>query len=97
MHIERELSGVVDENVDDLSFYKAVGCEKCGNTGYIGRIGVHEVLVMNEQLNPLILNKVSAQEIDQKARELGMVSIVQDALIKSVMGETSIEESLQLI
>lgn len=69
-HIESELHGVVDEKVDDLTFYKGTGCPNCDNTGYKGRIGVHEVLVMNESMNPLVLNKASAHEIDQKAREL---------------------------
>ena len=52
---------------------------------------------MHEDFNPLILGKASVQDLDRKARELGMVSIVQDALIKSVTGKTSIEESLQLL
>ncbi len=95
--IQEELNGIVDESVDELEFHRPKGCEKCDNTGYIGRIGVHEVLTMQEELNPLVLNKASVQEIDRKARELGMINIIQDALIKSVTGKTSIEEALQLI
>lgn len=94
--IIEELSGVVDESVEELEFHRPKGCEKCDHTGYIGRLGVHEVLNMHEELNPLILNKASVQDIERKARELGMISIVQDALIKSVTGKTSIEEALQL-
>ncbi len=52
---------------------------------------------MDEALHPLILDKASATEIDHKARELGMVAIVQDALIKSATGKTSIEEAMQLV
>lgn len=95
--IEKELDSVIDEKVTDLEFYGPVGCPKCDQTGYNGRIGVHEVLNMHEDLNPLILNKASVQDLDRKARELGMVNIIQDALIKSVTGKTSIEEALQLI
>ncbi len=95
--IGAELSGVVDEKPEELDFFKPHGCEKCDHTGYKGRVGVHEVLTMQEEFNPLILGKASVQDLDRKARELGMVSIVQDALIKSVTGKTSIEESLQLL
>ncbi|MFB0964430.1 MAG: hypothetical protein QMC36_01815 [Patescibacteria group bacterium] len=52
---------------------------------------------MDEALHPLILEKASAAELDHKARELGMVGIVQDALIKSATGKTSIEEAMQLV
>lgn len=53
---------------------------------------------MEEALNPLILNKASVHEIDNMAKSLGMFSIVQDSLIKSIInGSTSIEESLQLL
>lgn len=52
---------------------------------------------MEEALNPLILNKASVHEIERKARDLGMLTIVQDSLIKSISGLTSSEESLQLL
>ena len=52
---------------------------------------------MSEQYNELIMSNSSENEIDHKARELGMTSIVQDALIKSISGDTSVDESLQLI
>jgi type IV pilus assembly protein PilB len=91
------LSGVVDDDVSHLDFSRPVGCPTCDATGYKGRIGVHEVLVLEEALAPLILAKASVGELDRKARELGMVTIIQDALIKSAMGKTSIEEALQLV
>ena len=95
--IATALAGVIDDPVGEIEFYKPVGCPHCENTGYRGRMGVHEVLMMNENLNPLILGKASVQDLDAKARELGMVTVVQDALIKAATGLTSIEESLQLI
>lgn len=95
--IQEELGSIFDEDVTRTPFFRPNGCEKCDNTGYKGRIGVHEVLTMEEQLNPLILGKASAHEIQRKAQELGMYTIVQDALIKSISGKTSIEESLQLL
>lgn len=52
---------------------------------------------MEEAMHPLILNKASSAELEHKGRELGMVTIVQDALIKSATGKTSIEEAMQLV
>ncbi|MDD2566319.1 MAG: hypothetical protein PHY51_05805, partial [Candidatus Gracilibacteria bacterium] len=65
--------------------------------GYKGRIGIHEVLTVDERLDTLILNKSSANEIEKKAKELGMITIMQDAIIKSATGKTTIEETLKLI
>ena len=53
--------------------YKAVGCPACHNTGYRGRLGVHEVLKMTEDLKELIINKASTKQIRQKALENGML------------------------
>jgi type II secretory ATPase GspE/PulE/Tfp pilus assembly ATPase PilB-like protein len=60
-------------------------------------MGVHEVLVMNEALDPLILGKAPVHEIEQKARELGMITIMQDGLIKAATGKTTVEEIMKLI
>lgn len=95
--VAEQLSGVVDDDLSSVDFHQPVGCPECDDFGYKGRVGVHEVLVMEEALHPLILEKASATEIDHKARELGMVTIVQDALIKSATGKTSIEEAMQLV
>jgi type IV pilus assembly protein PilB len=95
--IHDALMGVFEEEVHEMEYFSPKGCEKCDNTGYKGRVGVHEVLTMNEALNPLILGKASVQELESKARELGMLTIFQDALIKSLAGKTSLEESLQLL
>jgi type II secretory ATPase GspE/PulE/Tfp pilus assembly ATPase PilB-like protein len=95
--VAEQLSGVVDEDVSQIDFSKPVGCPACDGLGYTGRIGAHEVLVLEESLSPLILEKASVSDLDRKARELGMITIMQDALIKSAMGKTSIEEALQLV
>jgi len=52
---------------------------------------------MNEALDPLILNKAPVYEIEQKARDLGMISIMQDGLIKAATGKTTVEEIMKLI
>lgn len=60
-------------------------------------MGVHEVLVMDEKLDSLILKKSPVNEIEQKARELGMITIMQDGLIKAATAKTTVEEIMKLI
>lgn len=87
----------MDDKVEKIEFGEKVGCPQCDNEGSSGRLGAHEVLVMEEALAPLILNNASAHEIENKARELGMISIVQDALVKAALGKTTVKEALQLV
>jgi len=91
------LSNVIEDRVDDIDFYKSAGCESCDMSWHDGRMGVHEVLVMDERLDSLILKKSSVNEIEQKARELGMITIMQDGLIKAATGKTTIEDIMKLI
>ena len=91
------LSHIIEDDISDIDFYKTTGCEKCDSSGYSGRMGTHEVLVMNEALDPLILGKAPVHEIEQKARELGMITIMQDGLIKAATGKTTVEEIIKLI
>ncbi|MDD2487201.1 MAG: GspE/PulE family protein [Candidatus Gracilibacteria bacterium] len=95
--VSNYLGNIIEEKVEDINFYKGTGCEECSNTGYRGRIGVHEVLVVTEDLDSLILNKAPAFEIEEKAKELGMITIMQDGLLKSATGKTTIDEVMKLI
>ena len=91
------LSHVIEDDVADIEFSQAQGCAKCDSSGFVGRMGVHEVLIMNESLDPLILNKAPVHELEQKARDLGMITIMQDGLIKAATGKTTVEEIMKLI
>ncbi|NVP17599.1 type II/IV secretion system protein [Candidatus Gracilibacteria bacterium] len=92
------LSPILDKkDIENAVFYEGAGCEKCSGTGYKGRLGIHEVLIVGEYLEPLILEKESANVMRDAAIKHGMVTIVQDALIKALMGQTTIEEALKLI
>ena len=95
--VATSLQNITSDNINDIKFYRAVGCDKCNQTGYTGRIGVHEVLENRQEFDSLILNKASVNEIQAKAQEFGMVTLFQDALIKAVMGKTSIEEAMKLL
>ena len=76
------------------NFHSAVGCERCSGTGYAGRIGVYEIMLVDEQLRRLILRGASVDEIDAAARKAGMVPLREDGLAKAAQGITSIEEVL---
>ena len=60
-------------------------------------MGVHEVLMMDEKLDHLILNKASVHELEDKARELGMITIMQDGLIKAATKKTTVGEIMKLV
>jgi type IV pilus assembly protein PilB len=72
--------------------HAAVGCERCSGTGNAGRIGVYEIMLVDEQLRRLILRGASADEIDAAARKAGMIPLREDGLAKAVQGITTVEE-----
>lgn len=67
-------------------------CEKCSHTGYSGRMGIHEIVVVDEGMRNLILNKATETEIMIKAREQGMLTLKEDGLLKVLQEFTTIEE-----
>lgn len=76
------------------NFYTAVGCERCAGTGYAGRIGVYEIMLVDEALRRLILRGASADDIEAAAREAGMIPLKEDGLAKAAHGITTVEEVL---
>lgn len=91
--------GAVSEqikSVTDLTFYKGVGCNKCGHTGYRGRIGIHEVLEVTPEVQQLIVNHATTNDIQNKAMEQGMVLMAEDGFIKASLGITTIDEILRV-
>lgn len=82
----------VDPNNPKI-FYDKVGCAECNNTGYYGRIGIFEVMTMNEELEKLILaGNTSEYDITRVALNHGMLTMVQDGVLKALEGITSIDE-----
>lgn len=81
------------EELDNLKFYKSRGCDKCYGLGYRGRLGIYEILIMSKEIEEAVLdNKVSEYIIQELAQKNGMVTMVQDGLLKAKDGITSIEE-----
>ena len=83
--------------LEDVTFYKGVGCPKCGGSGYRGRTGIHEMMKVDDDLRRLILHKASARDISQAARNHGMRTLLEDALVKAREGIITLEEVLRVV
>jgi type IV pilus assembly protein PilB len=77
---------------DGMAFYRKKGCPRCGQTGYKGRIGIYQLLVMTEEIEALAVKRASREELESRATEQGMRSLWDDGLAKVVSGVTSLEE-----
>lgn len=75
-----------------LKLHRAKGCEECGNTGYKGRTGVHELLGMTPELRSLVYKEASVSEMKKQATQDGMRTLVQDAIFKVIKGHTDIPQ-----
>ncbi|MFH1583229.1 MAG: GspE/PulE family protein [Candidatus Falkowbacteria bacterium] len=78
---------------NNLKFYRGDGCEACQGIGYKGRIGIYEVMTMNQEIEKLILGgQASEYDMRDNAKKNGMITMVQDGLLKALDGITSVEE-----
>jgi type IV pilus assembly protein PilB len=77
---------------DGMAFYRKKGCPRCGQTGYKGRIGIFQLLVMSEEIESLAVKRASREELEKTAIEQGMHTLWDDGLAKVVSGVTSLEE-----
>jgi type IV pilus assembly protein PilB len=84
-------------DLDSVTFYRGRGCERCRHTGYRGRIGVFELMLVTDHLRELILRKAPTHEIRQAALEAGMITLKQDAMQKILEGVTTMEEALRVV
>ncbi|MFC1703893.1 GspE/PulE family protein [Candidatus Omnitrophota bacterium] len=81
---------------EKVSFYRAKGCRRCNNTGYTGRIGIFELLEIDEGIRRMVEEKKSADQIKEKARAQGMVALREDGLQKASEGLTTVDEVLRV-
>lgn len=77
-------------------FYHGRGCNKCGNTGYYGRMGTLEILLIDEEINDMIIRRKSIDEIKEYAVSKGMKFLRDNAFQKCISGMTTIEEVLRI-
>lgn len=79
-----------------MTIPKIVGCEKCNNTGYLGRIAIYEVMPISEKISKLIIEKAAALDIQKQAMEEGMLTMKQDGYVKVLEGVTTIDEVIRV-
>jgi type II secretory ATPase GspE/PulE/Tfp pilus assembly ATPase PilB-like protein len=88
--------GFPEDEIETAKFWRGAGCEDCRELGYQGRMGIYELLVLNEALRPLILQRAAATTIAQRAMEQGMRTLRHDGWVKVKAGQTTIEEVLRV-
>lgn len=87
--------GFAPEEAKSIQIFEPNGCEKCSSTGYKGRLGLFEVMEIDEELREQIMVGASTSELRQKAKEKGMLTLRQSGIEKIKLGLTSIDEVLR--
>jgi type IV pilus assembly protein PilB len=86
--------GMTEDETKGKTLYRGVGCETCGGSGYNGRYGIHELLVVDDDIEGAIVREASALELRDLAVEKGMKTLRQDGIYKAFQGVTTLEEVL---
>ncbi len=93
--VELDTLGINTDTVKTQPIFKAVGCERCFNTGYKGRSGIFEIMIMDDQLKTTILKTHDSNRIECEAVEKKMITLRKDGLNKIQNGLTTLEEVLR--
>ncbi|MBN1942018.1 MAG: type II/IV secretion system protein [Phycisphaerae bacterium] len=94
--LEHEEGFLKRRNLTVEKFFRGRGCEKCRKTGYKGRLGLYELLLLNDELRDVITSSPALGDLRRFAQQHGMVSLQQDGLRKVITGETTIEEIMRV-
>jgi type IV pilus assembly protein PilB len=94
---EETLAALRFEHEPGERLFRPVGCASCSNTGYRGRIGIHEVMTVTEEIERLAVERASASEVGKVARAQGMATLRQDGWSKVRLGLTSIDEVVRVV
>src|SRR5207244_9080040 len=86
---------IARRDIGKKNFYYGKGCEACNQTGYKGRKGIYELMIITDPIRELINERAPTVVLNQKAVELGMVTLRQDGLRSIFAGDTTIEEVLK--
>jgi type IV pilus assembly protein PilB len=91
-------AGFAEHQRDEIKeMFRAVGCQACAKTGYRGRLGLYEVMLMSEEIERLVVERAASEVIRRSARRDGMITLREDGLEKVRMGSTSIQEVLRVV
>lgn len=94
--ISNVLTNIQQLNKNQVTLFVGKGCRECNNTGYLGRLGIYEVLTVSDKISQMILRRETAQNIENQAVEEGMLTMKQDGFLKVIDGLTTIEEVLRV-
>ncbi|HCK40814.1 MAG TPA: pilus assembly protein PilB, partial [Planctomycetaceae bacterium] len=83
------------KDLKDKKFFRGAGCETCNNTGYKGRVGLFELMIMNNELREQIMQNASADDLRETARRYGMITLRDAGMIAAYDGITTPEEVIQ--
>ncbi len=86
----------LDDNAT-VTFYRGKGCDHCKGSGYKGRIGIYELMMVNDRIKDQIIQRSSSHIVRECAIEAGMKTLREDAMQKILLGTTSLEEALRVI
>lgn len=92
----KKVLGSLFSQTKEILLFKGKGCDACGQTGYLGRIGIFEVMPVTHIIGKLILTKSDANTIESEAIKEGMITIEQDGFLKALEGVTTLEEVLRV-
>jgi type IV pilus assembly protein PilB len=84
-------------STEGLVLHRAVGCPQCGGTGYRGRLALHEVMLMSEELDKLVVSRASSEELRRVAVDQGMMDLRSDGLAKVALGTTTLQEVARVV
>ena len=89
---------LLDNNVKNgkILLFRGRGCEKCANTGYKRRVGIHEILEINDPIRALIIEKAHVSKIKEAGKKNGMITLRESALRKMFAGLTTVEEVIRI-
>lgn len=86
--------GLKESDMEGRKLYRGKGCNRCLHTGYRGRIGIHELMTIDDDIRELIVKRKPSQEIKEMARKKGMRTLREDGIYKALRGDTTLEEVL---
>jgi len=86
------LCGLKDEDLENHTIYAPVGCSQCGGSGYKGRRGIYELMIMNNEIRELAFKRAPVTQIRKAAQNSGMRNLLGDGRLKILAGKTTLEE-----
>ncbi|HRN96693.1 MAG TPA: type II secretion system protein GspE, partial [Candidatus Levybacteria bacterium] len=96
--IRKELGPLMPKTAPNTptKLYKGKGCDFCGQSGYLGRVGIFEVMPISEKLARMVLEKSDAQTMESQAKAEGMITMKQDGYLKVLEGVSTVDEVLRV-